>query len=54
MMEGPERQEEKKTQSVEGCIRFWEAMLFHNRAFLPPATVVLIEATIKHLKGEAD
>ena len=46
--------EEKKTQSIENCIRFWEAMLFHNKAFLPPATAVLIEATIKHLKGEGE
>jgi len=44
--------EESKTQSVENCIRFWEAMLLNDRAFLPSATVVLIEATIKHLRGE--
>jgi hypothetical protein len=41
----------KKIQPATNCIRFWEAMLFYNRSFLPVETVVLIEATIKHLKG---
>ncbi len=44
---------ESRTQSAENCIRFWEAFLLNDRAFLPSATVVLIEATIKHLKGKA-
>lgn len=40
----------EKTLPKEKCILFWEAMLFHDRAFLPRETVVIIEATIKHLK----
>ncbi len=49
-----EPREQKKTQPVENCIRYWEAMLFHYGAFMSPATVVMVEHTIKHLKGEAD
>ncbi len=37
----------------KNCIRFWESMLFYDKAFLPVATVVIIEATIKWLQ-EAD
>lgn len=35
---------------LEGCIRFWESKLFHNRYLLEPATIVLIESTIHFLK----
>ena len=35
---------------LEGCIRFWESTLFHNRYLLEPATIALIEMTIKFLK----
>ncbi len=49
-----EREEEKKVQPLKNCIRFWEALLFHNAGLMSPSTVVMVEATIKHLKGEAD
>lgn len=35
---------------LEGCIRFWEATLKGKRFMLEPSTIVLVEATIKHLK----
>ena len=47
----------KNTREVEGlvpvknCIRFWEGMLLSSKAFLPISTVVIIETTIKYLKG---
>lgn len=42
----------EKIVPAENCIRFWEALLFHDKAFLPVETALIIEATIKHLKGE--
>ncbi len=39
----------EKIVPKKNCIRFWKSMLFHNRAFLATSTVVIIEATIKHL-----
>ena len=46
---------EEKIEKIvpkKNCIRFWESMLLGNRVFLPVSTVVIIEATIKHLKGK--
>lgn len=46
-------EEPKRTLPVENCIRFWESLLFHSKGLLSVSTAVIIEATIKHLKGEA-
>lgn len=42
----------EKTLPKSNCLKFWENMLFYNKAFLPVSTIVIIEATIKHLKGK--
>ena len=42
----------EKTLPRLNCVRFWESLLFHNRAFLPVSTVVIIKATIKHLRSD--
>ena len=36
----------------KNCINFWESMLFHNKAFLPVETIIIIQATIKHLQSK--
>ena len=36
----------------KNCIEFWESLLFHSEALLSISTVVIIRATIKHLKEE--
>lgn len=41
---------EEKIQSTERCIRFWESMLFHDKALMSITTAVFIEDTIYHLK----
>lgn len=41
---------EEKILPKKNCVLFWKAMLFNSKAFLPIETVVIIEATIKHLK----
>ncbi|MBA7476573.1 hypothetical protein ES707_11961 [subsurface metagenome] len=35
---------------LEGEIRYWEAKLKHEKAYLVPAETALIEGTIRHLK----
>ena len=45
-----ETQEQEKIVPVQNCIRHWEKILFHDRAFLAISTQTIIEATIKHLK----
>lgn len=37
-------------EQLDGCISFWEGILFHDRFLLDPATQYLIEATIRYLK----
>lgn len=44
----------EKTLPPNHCIRFWESMLFHDKAFLPPSTVTIIQATIHHLKENSN
>jgi len=35
---------------LDGCIRHWESILFHDRYMLVPSTQVIIEHTVKYLK----
>jgi len=35
---------------LEGCIRFWESILEHNRFVMSVSTISQIEATIKFLR----
>jgi len=35
---------------LEGCIRFWESMLFHSRFVMNISTITQTELTIKFLK----
>lgn len=35
---------------LEGCIRFWESILEHNRFVMAISTISQVEATIKFLK----
>lgn len=46
------REEPRKLLPRKNCIEFWESMLFHQKAFLPVATVFIIKSTIKHLQKE--
>jgi hypothetical protein len=34
---------------LENCIRWLESSLFYDRWLIDPSTVVLLEATVKHL-----
>lgn len=44
-------EEIKRGIPILNCIRFWEAMLFHDRALLSISTATLMEATLTHLKS---
>ncbi len=35
---------------IKNCYHFYEVLLFHDKAWLPIETVVVLEATIEHLK----
>lgn len=35
---------------LEGCIKFWESKLFHDRFLMEPSTIFQVEATVRFLK----
>jgi len=35
---------------LDRLINFWTKTLFHDQYLIPPATIVLIKSTLKHLK----
>ena len=49
-----EKARQEKLTKMNNTIRFWESMLFHNKAFLPVSTVTLIEQTITFLEELRD
>lgn len=43
-------QPEGELKQLEGCIKFWESKLFHDKFLLESSTEVLIESTVSYLK----